>query len=377
MTRASLLQTQQYLSSKQQENYFLSHSVGLPFKGTEAHFKAQYFDVWQQQTEPWPHWLSSVNNFRQQLAALLNAEVDNICPQSNLSSALTKVLFSLKVPKAHKNKLLYSAQDFPSMAFVLNQAKQLGYQLVCLDAAENLQDLNVWQKALQSDVALAFISHVQSNNGQKLPVSEIISIAKKQQVLTIIDVAQSVGIININAQKWQADFIIGSSVKWLCGGSGAGFLWVHSQRLADCQPVDVGWFSHQNPFEFDGEHFAYNQSALKFWGGTPTVAPFVIAGFAIEQVNKLGIETISTINKAHQVKIRTAIDDSFIVSPPTLEQSSGTLILHFKDQQTLVVERLQQANIGCDVRDLGIRLSPHFYTTTDEVNGLLNVLNNQ
>ena len=371
------MKTFEQLSIKTHSNYWLSHSVGLPFKGSKAHFEHAYFDVWQQQTEPWPQWLAAVEHFRQQLALLLHANIDELCPQTNLSSALTKVIFSLPKPDKNKNVILYSQADFPSMAFVLEQAKTLGYQLKSLPVEANLHDLSHWKNAIDEHTALVFISHVQSNNGQRLPVKNIIDLAKAQQALSIVDVAQSIAIFPIDVNDWQADFILGSSVKWLCGGSGAGFLWVNSKQLEMCEPVDVGWFSHQNPFEFDGTHFQYHHSALRFWGGTPSVAPFVIAGFAIEQINHLGVKTIHGINQAHQQTIRANINPKLIVSPHLLEHSSGTLILHFKHQHQQVIERLNRANISFDSREPGIRLSPHFYTTIDEVNLLLNVLNNQ
>ncbi|WP_440875394.1 aminotransferase class V-fold PLP-dependent enzyme [Thalassotalea sp. PLHSN55] len=371
------MKTFEHLSVKQHRHYFLSHSVGLPFKGAKENFDHTFFDTWQNNLEPWPKWLAVIDNFRQQLTKLLNSNLDQLCPQTNLSSALTKVLFSLPKPNATKSVILYSQADFPSMAFVLQQAQSLGYQLKSIPLAADLVNIETWQRYIQDDVALAFISHVQSNNGLKLPVDKITTLCKHQKVTSIVDVAQSIGVQPIDVKTWQADFIIGSSVKWLCGGSGAGFLWVDQQQLAQCQPVDVGWFSHQNPFEFDGDHFQYHQSALRFWGGTPSVAPFAIAAFAIEQINLLGVEAINGINRAHQKRIRAAVNDEFIVSPEKLSHSSGTLILHFKDKHQSMIERLKEVNIGFDHREQGMRLSPHFYTTDNEVDYLINQLSKQ
>lgn len=359
--------------SRKQQNYFLNHSVGLPFPGAEQHTREQFFEPWQNQNEPWPSWLGFMESFRTQLAILLNADVDEICPQANLSSALTKIIHSLPKPQPHKRVILLSEQDFPSMGFVFEQAQSLGYELRYIPSDANLQDLNIWRQWLTEDVAICLITHVQSNNGKQLPVDEIISQCHQHSCISIVDIAQSVGLLAVDVSHWQADFVIGSCVKWLCGGPGAGFMWVNKEILTRCNPVDVGWFSHQNPFEFDIHQFDYHNTALRFWGGTPAVMSHINAAFAIEQVLALGVERIREANLAHLHTIWRHLPHEFVVSPMAASQCSGTLILDFGRQQA-VSEKLKEANIAFDQRDLGLRISPHFYTQEEETAHLIKTI---
>jgi selenocysteine lyase/cysteine desulfurase len=357
-----------------QKNYFLNHSVGLPFPGSQAYFQKQFFDNWQQQTEPWHGWIEAIENFRAKVATLINSEPRLICPQTNLSSGLTKIIYSLPKPNKDKNIILCSEDDFPSMAFVLEKAQALGYQLKFITKDEEVLDLNTWQQHLNSNIAIALITHAQSNNGKQLPVTDICQLCREQEVISIVDVAQSIGVLEVNVKKWQPDFILGSCVKWLCGGPGAGFLWVSGERLNQCSPVDVGWFSHENPFEFDIHHFSYHDSALKFWGGTPSVASYVLAGHAIGEVLKLEISEIRAINCAQQQQIRDTIAPEFLISPKKLNQSSGTIIAHFGKYQEQIAKQLTQAGICFDQRQQGIRLSPHFYTNDEDITNLVKAL---
>ena len=227
---------------------------------------------------------------------------------------------------------------------------------------------------MQDDVQWLLVTQVQSNTGVQVPVAEIVALARQKNILTVVDSAQGVGILPIDVQQWGASFVLGSCVKWLCGGPGAAFLWAHPEIVADCTPQDVGWFSHQNPFEFDIHHFAYHPGALRFWGGTPSVLPFVLAANSIAYLQAYGIAKIRAHNLALTEKIITALDPAFLISPPAAEKRSGTLILHFAAQQERVIAALRTAQIRFDVRPKGIRISPHIYNRADEIDVLLSSL---
>lgn len=165
--------------------------------------------------------------------------------------------------------ILVSEIDFPGMGFALKKSLPQDCEIRFIPAKEDITNADIWNEYLTRDVDLVFISYAYSNTGQLSPISDVISIARSRNVISILDIAQSAGIVPIDLDELNPDFMIGSSVKWLCSGPGATYLWVNSKQLSSCSPKDVGWFSHDNPFEFDIHNFRYNASALKFWGGTP------------------------------------------------------------------------------------------------------------
>lgn len=348
--------------------YFLNHAAGKPLKTHATIFENQYFNNWKT-NEPWSSWLGILNEFQQNLGLLLNTDAANICPQANVSSALTKLFFSL--PKqAGKNTIVLSEQEFPTVGFVAKMATALGYQLKFISKEIPQTDFEVWKNALTEDVQFAIITHAQSNTGAQIPVKEIVEHCTTKNIISIIDVAQSVGVMPININEWQPSFVIGSCLKWLCSGPGAGFLYVNPSILPQCKPIDVGWFSHEQPFEFDIHHFEYNKTARRFLGGTPNVAPFVIANHSLQYLNKIGIDTI----RKHNLFLTQQIIDSateYVVSPTAEAQRSGTVVLHFKEKHEAILNQLKERNIIFDTRIYGIRISPHLYNTTEEIVQLL------
>jgi kynureninase len=349
--------------------YLLNHSVGRPLKSAQQAFEQAFFSPWQSQSiEPWQQWLTNIGEFQAALGLLFNHGPDNFCPQVNLSSALCKLVMSHPKLKQPSARVLMSEQDFPSMGFALSRALP-ECDIRFIAKAEDISAMDVWHRHLTQDIDMVFISQVYSNSGQQAPVEFIVDRAKQLNMLSLVDVAQSAGLIPLNLSAISPDFMIGSAVKWLCSGPGAAYLWVNPKHIADCQPADVGWFSHENPFEFDIHDFRYHSTALRFWGGTPSIAPFALAAHSINYFNQVPQGLV----RAHNLQLLAQLAQAFpsqLLSPSSVDSSlrcSGTAILHFGDHQDAVLSRLKAANIGVDARSLGMRVSPHLYNDEADI----------
>ncbi len=355
--------------------YLLNHSVGcLPASASDA-FQSHFLELWKQQgSHAWGQWLENLTRFNAALANLLNAKTQQFCPQTNLSSALTKIVGSLP-PAAAGQHILMSERDFPSMGFVIQTlCKRFGLKPRFIPHETNLTDLNCWDDMLSDDVWLAFITHVQSNDSLRLPVADITGLTKKKSIISIVDIAQSAGVVPIDLNTWQADFVIGSSVKWLCGGPGSGYLWASDDIIECCQPMDVGWFSHQNPMAFDIHHFDYAADAGRFMGGTPSIMPFTVSAESIRTLDRIGTENIFQHNQKLINHIIAQINQGEIRSPMQENRRGGTLAISFKDNQK-AMQAMDHAGIFCDQRSEGLRFSPHIYNTEEDADQLVQVIN--
>lgn len=346
--------------------YLLNHSVGLLPAGTRRYVDRHFFDIWESQAQPWNAWIEETESFKTSLGRLLNAAAGDFCPQTNISSAITKILYSLP-DKAGRKTLVLSEQDFPSTGFVFDRARLQGYRVKFIPRDADLLDTDTWKAYLSDDVLCVFITHVLSNTSARVPVGDITALAAGRGIVSIVDIAQSVGVVPIDLQRWQADFVVGSCVKWLCGGPGAGYLWANPAMVAKCNPVDVGWFSHENPFAFDIHDFRYAADARRFWGGTPAVLPFVVADHSIQVALSVGIEKIRAHNIELTRALMDAVDPARLRTPPGPGERGGTVVVDFADRQPLVEQRLKSAGVHFDSRASGIRLSPHIYTGRAEI----------
>jgi len=216
----------------------------------------------------------------------------------------------------------------------------------------------------------ALITHVHSNTGYLSPVKQIVALCNERNIFSVVDIAQSAGIIPLSVEGWQASCVLGSCVKWLCGGPGAGFMWVNPRDIDQLIPQDIGWFSHTNPFEFDIHHFQAASDSKKFWGGTPSIAPYACATGALKHISSLGVENI----RNHNLKlIQTALEGIENVSLPDMRQNGGTLCLEFPNANDIAA-KLTQHNCQFDQRENTLRLSLHIYNTIEDAQLLNEIL---
>ncbi len=353
------------------DNYFLSHSVGCLPKTSEQALREDLFEPWKS-GQNWADWMPIFDRYRTGIAKIIGANAAEICPQINISAALTKIIYSLP-SSSKKNVIVLSKQDFPTIGFVFSQAERRGYQLRFIDGDPT--DITLWENAIDDDVAIVHITHALSNTSQLLPVGDICTLARENEALSILDIAQSIGAIALDVKAMGADFAIGTGVKFLCCGPGACFLYARGDLITDCHPIDVGWFSHENPFEMDITHFEYAKDALRFFGGTPSPAPFSMANAAITLWENIGLETAQNQIQSHLTSLISSINDDILVSPRNEKQRGASLVVNPQNRSPFR-EALSHSGILFDERKEGFRCSVHGYTSQDEVDHLRAVLSN-
>lgn len=355
--------------------YLLNHSVGcLPHQALTA--QVTFFESWQTQgSDAWEMWLAEIDGFRTEVATLLNGEMREVCPQVNISGGIAKLLAALP-PRKGKDTIVLSELDFPSVGFALQQAQKLGYKLDFVPAKAGRFSVATWERHLTANTQLVLITHSLYGNSFLNPVAEIINIAQQHDIISVVDVAQSAGVVPIDVREWGADVVVGSSVKWLCGGPGAGFMWLNPALLNNLQPLDVGWFSHQNPFAFDIHHFRYASDARRFWGGTPSILPYMIARRAIEQIKALGVAQIRHHNQTLTQTLITFCQKRGLtyLTPTNPAQRGGTVCIQFADSPGMY-EYLKQNQILVDFRPgFGVRFSPHIYNDAADIEAVMTCL---
>ena len=351
------------------ESYFLSHSVGCLPKISSDALQERLLGAWIS-GENWEKWMGELDRFRAGLGHVLGVSPSLICPQVSISSALTKILFSLPKP-AGRDVILLSKQDFPTIGFVAKQAERLSYTLKFVEGDPS--DFELWKDEIKTDVAFVLVTHALSNTSHLLPVGEICAAARQAGAVSIVDVAQSLGAVPVNTSDWTPDFVIGTGVKFMCFGPGACFLYAADHILPKCEPLDVGWFSHENPFEMDIENFRYAPDAMRFFGGTPSPAPYVLANAAMKMWGEIGLQTAHARIQSHLTRLHKAVPDSAIVSPLSANKRGATFVVR-SDYADKVRDDLRAANIKFDQRKQGYRFSVHGYVSDAEIETLSGIL---
>jgi kynureninase len=227
-------------------------------------------------------------------------------------------------------------------------------------------------EAIDEETLVVPISHVCFKSSYLQDAKAICARAKEVGAMVILDTYQALGTVPVDVQEFDVDMVVGGSVKWLCGGPGAGYLYVRPELAEKLSPKITGWAAHAAPFAFEQGEQRLAHNMMRFLHGSPAVPSLLAATVGYETVLEAGVENI----RKHSIKLTEGlrtdlIDRGFrIPSPANPEQRGGTLTVGLNEDENgpAFVAALEERGVLVDHRpDAGVRVSPHFYTDMDEL----------
>jgi kynureninase len=185
----------------------------------------------------------------------------------------------------------------------------------------------------------------------------------------VADLYQSAGTVPVDVTAWDVDFATGGSVKWLCGGPGAGYLYVAKHLQSRLQPRVTGWAAHARPFAFEGGAIDYAGDATRFLHGTPSIPALYGAEAGYDVVNAIGVPAIREKSLRQTARLMDlARGEGFTPRTPESAAERGGMVIVDVPHGPAVTRELVRREVLVDYRPgAGIRLSPHFYTSDGEL----------
>jgi kynureninase len=230
--------------------------------------------------------------------------------------------------------------------------------------------------AIDQQTALVALSHVSFRSSYRVEVEAIVERARQHGALVLLDVYQSAGAVELKARDWEVDFLIGGTIKWLCGGPACGYLYVRPDLQRQLQPRLTGWVAHAAPFDFAPAPMRYDNSVRRFAQGTPGIPALYSVLPGLEIIEEVGIETIrSESERRTEYMIDFALERGWKVnSPRDVNQRGGSVMIYVEDGPTMV-KRLNERKVFVDSRPgVGLRMSSHFFNTDEEVKEAMEIL---
>jgi len=175
-------------------------------------------------------------------------------------------------------------------------ATERGIELDFIPVAEDgLLDMDAYRALLARTPKLVAFTHMSNVLGTINPAAEIIRLARDVGAVTLVDAAQSVPHIAVDAQALGADFLAFSAHK-MCGPTGIGVLYGKVELLEAMPPFLGGGDMIK---EVKLRSFRPNSIPYKFEAGTPAIAEAVGFGAAVDYLTKIGMTNIA----AHEHEI--------------------------------------------------------------------------
>ena len=357
--------------------YLVSHSLGA--------MPADVFDAMQEYAETWATrgirswaegWWDMPLAIGDELAPILGAPPRTVAMHQNVSVCQSLVLSCLE-PTPTRNRIVYSELEFPSVMYVYEAHARSGdIEVVTVPSPDGMTvPLEAMLDAIDERTLLVPISHVLFKSAFVQEIAAIVERAHEVGALVLLDCYQSAGTVPVDVTALDVDFATGGSVKWLCGGPGAGYLYVHPRWHDVLEPKVTGWMAHEHPFAFDPQQH-YAPGIARFLHGSPAIPSLYAARSGYRIINEVGMDVIRASSQRQTARLIDLADAAGleVTSPRDPERRGGTVTIAVADGAAVVAE-LERRSVLVDYRPgAGIRMSPHFYTTDAEVEAALGEL---
>jgi selenocysteine lyase/cysteine desulfurase len=233
------------------------------------------------------------------------------------------------------------------------------------------------EKAVDDKTVAIAVSHVEYVNGFRNDLRALSEIAHKHGAYLIVDAIQSVGAMQVDVKRDNVDFLTASCYKWLLSPAGVGYLYVKKELIEEFEPPFTGWASVK-PEVFETTDFwdiwnlELSKTARRFEIGSPSYISIVGAIEAMRMLLDFGIATIENrILKLTDRLIEAIKNLGLRLQTPEEKPYRSGVVLSKIDKPKEVVKSLIDEGIIISARANGLRISPHFYNTEEEIDKLI------
>jgi len=357
--------------------YLVSHSLGAMPRRTAASLQA-YAETWASRgVQAWHEgWWEMGRTVGDLLVPILGVEPGTVSMHQNVTVAMA-IIASCFSFDDRRRRIVMSDQEFPSNMYLFDGFRRYGAEVVYVAATDRIEpDLEPLLDAIDERTLLVPLSVVLFRSACIQDAAAVIEKAHRVGAHVILDVYQAAGTIPLDIGGLGADFAVGGSVKWLCGGPGAGYLYVRPDLAARLQPALIGWAAHVAPFDFASGPARLAAPPERFQSGTPNIPALYAARSGYEIVGEIGVETIRSrsLGLTRRLIDRAQAAGWCLNTPLEDHRRGGAVILDVPNGKA-IAEALIQSGVIVDYRpDAGIRMSPHFYNTEAEIDRALDLL---
>lgn len=322
----------------------------------------------------YPKWSQQVVEIRRSCARLVHARPEEIAFVKSTSHGLSIVAKGLDW-KPGDNVLIYE-KEFPSNSYPWLNLQRKGVVVKIIPSRDGRIVIDDIEKLIDSRTRLLSLSSVQYANGFRVDLKNVGGLCRKKNILFCVDAIQSLGVIPMDVKECSIDFLSADGHKWLLGPEGIGIFYCRKELVERIDPPLLGWKSVQNEFDFDHPDFALKTDAQRFEEGSMNLLGIFGLGAAIDLLSGVGIGAIEErVLGLGDVIIREAERKGYsLLTPKARKERGGNITIAGNFDPAKTRDDLRGRGIMVNARGGGLRVSPHFYNTEEEIVTLFHAL---
>jgi kynureninase len=353
------------------KTYLISASLG-PLANRGRDQLDGYLDAWAAKGAPDHVWFEDIfprmRGLKETFAALGGCDTDELAITTNISIAISTVASALEF--TGRNKVILSELDFPTDGHVWLAQRRRGVEIEWLRSPDGLTiPLEEYDRAIDERTAVVMVNRVLYRSSAVVDAKEVCRIARERGALSFLDDYHGIGIVPLDLHDLGCDIYTAGVLKWLCGGPGLAFLYVRRDLIPALEPAVTGWFATADPFSFDTEHLEYHATARRFEHGTPPAPVYFLAQGGLDVIAEATPERIRLRQGELTDHVIARADELGLAvrTPRDRNARGGVVNVGVGPEAGKICHALLERDVCTDYRGDGLRISPHFFNTEDEI----------
>lgn len=326
------------------------------------------------QIEIYKTFLKWGENAKKKLADILETVPDRIAWIDNVSNALNILAQGLDWMPG--DRIILNNVEFPSNVYPFLNLKSQGVEIDFAQSRNGIVDIEDLEKLITPKTRLLSISLVQFLSGYRANIDAISELCHKHGIIFCVDAIQGAGVVQINVNRSQIDFLAGGTQKWLMSSQGTSYLYITEGLQNRLVQKNIGWTSVNDSWNFLDYNLSLKSNAERFQNGTLNALGIAIFDTSLDLFMNFGMQNIEQRvleNTSYFIQKLSGIGIEPILK--NVPDSNRAGIVSFKSEKSNeIFQELEKRKIFCAVREGLVRLSPHFYNTHDEMDHVVNEL---
>lgn len=360
-----------------QNHIYLNHASTGPLHGKTAEAMQKFSTHWAETD------FEKVNidcqNVKKQFAQLINATTEEIVFTPDVTHG-TKLAVNMIKYEKNSNVVCYW-NDYPGQvyqALYLKEKRNIEYRPVPDKKNEIL--VEGFADRIDENTKIVLLSHVQWLSGYKSDVKEIAKIAHENGAYILIDSIQSTGALVNDVKAWDIDFLTCGVAKWLLGPNHKGLFYINKKLIDEFYPPFAGY--HGTDFgSWDEPYWNVNKleflpSADKFMDTNPGTLLYYVANAGMKILLDYGADKIEKRIlhlTAYLFERLDELKNIELITSRNEENRSGIVNVRIPNNVE-IVKKLKEKNVIVSSRYGGIRISPHFYNSEEDIDKLIELI---
>jgi len=315
---------------------------------------------------------SNMPAYRAAIGRFIRATGDEIAVLRNTSEGAQVLASSMDWSPG--DEIVLSDNEFPANAHPWLGLRKRGVVIRYVQTQRERLTPDVLRRLMSSRTKVVAVSWVGFEDGYMHDLASLAEVTHERDALFCVDAIQGLGAFPLDVRAQGIDALYCGGAKWMMALQGVAFLYVASELIERLAPLNPGWRSVADIWDFLNYDQPLASNATRYEGGTPNFIGALSLERAISVFERYGVAAISRHVLVLTGRLVDRLDE-IGASVTSLRQPgtrSGIVTFTLPGADPVELGKALQADgFVTTYRASGIRVSPHGYNTTEEIDAFV------